>query len=65
MTHEHPEAADYSAHQAELEQLAGNEKECEDCGGSGRVMTMVCYGEPPHETEVDCEACRGRGVVRS
>ena len=31
---------------------------CEVCRGTGREMTMVCYGGPPHEIEQDCQECR-------
>ena len=32
---------------------------CERCCDTGRVMTMVCYGGPPVESEDDCPDCDG------
>lgn len=37
--------------------------ECPECGGSGRRMTMVCYGGPPIERWEWCDLCEGEGVI--
>lgn len=39
--------------------------ECETCCGTGRTMSMVCYGGPPIEREDDCPDCDGNGVLPS
>lgn len=63
MTHIHPEAAEYAANAAELQALAGNLIDCQECGGGGEVMAMVSYGGPPHEVREWCQACDGSGKV--
>lgn len=42
---------------------APSEIECEECGGSGELMEMVCYGGSPLERRDICHHCEGEGVV--
>ena len=37
-------------------------EQCEECGGSGEVMKVECYGDMPMEICETCEACDGTGV---
>ena len=37
--------------------------ECEECFGSGEVMTMECYGGHPIEIWKECEKCIGEGYI--
>lgn len=36
---------------------------CEECGGEGETMKMVCYGDSPIEKIEVCEKCEGDGFV--
>ena len=38
---------------------------CEECGGSGLMMKMVCYGGLPSEVTEPCDACNGDGVIET
>ena len=38
------------------------EYECEECGGEGQQMEMVCYGGPPLERWFPCPHCDGEGT---
>lgn len=38
-------------------------EECEECGGTGETMHMVCYGGPPIEKYETCEFCEGNGQI--
>jgi len=39
------------------------EVECEECGGTGQLMTMVCYGGDPIENIELCDDCEGEGIL--
>lgn len=34
---------------------------CEDCEGTGELMSVECYGGPPVEVRVVCAQCDGLG----
>ena len=35
---------------------------CDECGGNGELMEMVCYGDKPLERWTTCPQCVGSGV---